>query len=113
PIYLLDAYVEIKPWDEAGLRIGQQFTPLSRHEYYGPQQLLFPEWSPVAEYFWSGRDKGATLFGTLAKQLEYWVGVYGGSPLRQFTSIAGNYVIEGRVTYSPMGLIGLTEFPYI
>jgi hypothetical protein len=113
PVYLLDAYVEIKPWDEAGLRIGQQFTPLSRHEYYGPQQLLFPEWSPVAEYFWTGRDKGATLFGTLAKQLEYWFGVYGGSPLRQFTSIAGNYVVEGRVTYSPMGLIGLTEYPYI
>jgi len=113
PIYLLDAYVDIKPWDEFGVRIGQQYTPLSRHESYGPQQLLFPEFAPVAEYFWTGRDKGITLFGTVAKQLEYWLGLYGGSPLRQFTSIAGNYVVEGRVTYSPMGLIGLTEFPHI
>ena len=113
PIFLLDSYVDIKPWDEFGLRLGQQYTPLSRHESYGPQQILFPEWSPVAEYYWTGRDKGATVFGTLAEQLEYWVGIYSGSPLRQFTSIAGNYVVQGRVTYSPMGPVGATEYPYI
>jgi Phosphate-selective porin O and P len=113
PPYLLDSYVDIKPIDEFGLRVGQQFTPFSRHEYYGPQQLLFPEFAPVAEYFWSGRDKGFTALGTLAKTLEYWLGLYGGSPLRQFTTIQGNYVVEGRLTYSPMGPVGANEYAYI
>jgi hypothetical protein len=115
PPYLLDSYVDIVPWKEFGIRAGQQFTPFSRHEYYGPQQLLFPEWAPVAEYFWSGRDKGITALGVLGGGfVEYWAGFYGGSPLRQFTTIAGNYVLEGRITVNPTGSpVGATEYPYI
>jgi len=86
PPYLLDSYIEIFPWKEFGLRIGQQFTPYDRHEYFGPQEILFPEWAPVSEYFWPGRDKGVTAMGTLAEQLEYWLGVYSGTPLRQFNA---------------------------
>ena len=113
PVYLLDSYVDIKPWQEFGVRVGQQYTPLSRHESHAPEQLLFPEYAPVAEYFWSGRDKGITAFGTLGEQLDYYAGFYGGSPLRQSTSFAGNYLFEGRLTYSPMGPVGATEYPYI
>jgi len=39
--------------------------------------------------------------------------VYSGTPLRQYNALPGNYVLEARVTWSPMGLIGSTEFPYI
>jgi hypothetical protein len=113
PPYLLDSYVEAMPCKEIGLRVGQMWTPFDRHEYLGPQEILFPEWAPVSEYFWSGRDKGALVLGTLAQQLEYWFGVYSGTPLRQFNALPGNYVIEARVTWSPLGLIDSNEFPYI
>lgn len=39
--------------------------------------------------------------------------MYSGSPLRQFTTIAGNYVLEGRVTISPLGPVLPTEYPYM
>jgi hypothetical protein len=113
PPYLLDSYVEVMPIKEFGLRIGQQWTPFDRHEYLGPQEILFPDWAPVSEYYWSGRDKGVTAMGTLADQLEYWAGVYSGTPLRQFNALPGNYVLEGRLTWSPLGLIASNEFPYI
>jgi Phosphate-selective porin O and P len=113
PPYLLDSYVEIGRWKEFALRVGQQWTPFDRHEYLGPQEILFPEWAPVSEYFWTGRDKGITAMGVLGGQLEYWAGVYSGTPLRQYNALPGNYVVEGRVTWSPLGLIGSNEFPYI
>ena len=42
PPYLLDAYLELGKWDTFKVRMGQQWTALSRHEDMGPQQLLFP-----------------------------------------------------------------------
>jgi len=113
PPYLLDSYVELAPSKLFTLRIGQQWTPFDRHEYFGPQEILFPEWAPVSEFFWSGRDKGLTALGTLAGQLDYYLGVYSGTPLRQFNAIPGNYVLEARFTWNPLGPTAATEFPYI
>ncbi|HEY7376419.1 MAG TPA: hypothetical protein VIF57_29945 [Polyangia bacterium] len=114
PPFLLDSYVELMPWKELGFRIGQQWTPYDRHEYFGPQEILFPEWAPVSEYFWTGRDKGVTVLGSLAdSKLDYYAGVYSGTPLRQFVALPGNYVVQGRVTWNPLGPVGATEFPYI
>ena len=114
PPYMLDSYIEIQPWTEFGLRIGQQFTPFDRHEYLGPQEILFPTWAPVSEYFWTGRDKGITAMGALADtKFEYWAGLYSGTPLREYSAVHGNYVVEGRVTVSPLGPAGTLEFPYI
>ncbi|WP_421537245.1 porin [Myxococcus fulvus] len=112
PLYLLDSLVEIQPWDELGVRAGQQYTPLSRHESWGPQQILFPEFSTIANYYWTGRDKGVTFFGTM-DQLEYYVGVYGGSPLRSVRSESDKYQLNARATFSPMGKPGYGELPYI
>jgi hypothetical protein len=39
--------------------------------------------------------------------------VFSGTPLRQYNALPGNYVLEARVTWSPLGLIGSNEFPYI
>ncbi len=114
PPFVLDAFAEIQPLDVIGVRVGQQYTPFSRHEYYGPQQILFPEWSPVANYFWSGRDKGLLVLGFLGDHvLEYYLGIFSGTPLRQFTNIDGNYEAQARVTVSPLGETAVTEFPYI
>jgi hypothetical protein len=113
PPYVLDTYVEANPWKELGLRVGQFWTPFDRHEYLGPQEILFPDWAAVSEYFWTGRDKGAMVLGTVADQLEYWAGVFSGTPLRQYNALPGNYVLEARVTWSPLGLIASNEFPYI
>ncbi len=115
PPFLLDSFIELQPIPEFGARIGQQWSPYSRHEYYGPQQILFPDWAIVADYFWPGRDKGITLMGTIDKDapLEYWAGAYSGTPLRQFTAIDGNYVLVGRVTWSPMGPAAGNEALYI
>lgn len=114
PPYLLDSYVHLAPWKEATLRVGQQKTGISRHESHGPQQLLFPEVSTVADYFWTGRDKGATFLGTLGDDsLDYFFGLYGGSPLRQFATIPGDYAVTGRLTANPQGKMAETEYPYM
>jgi hypothetical protein len=114
PPYVLDSYVEIQPVKEFGIRIGQQYTLISRHEQFGPQQILFPEWSPVAEYFWTGRDKGGTAWGLVAdSHFEYYAGLYSGTPLRQFATISGNYVVEARLVWNLLGATGGNEFPYI
>ncbi|MCP3161773.1 porin [Myxococcus qinghaiensis] len=112
PLYLLDSLVEIQPIDAVGIRAGQQYTPLSRHESWGPQQILFPEFATIANYYWTGRDKGATIFGTM-EHLEYYVGLYGGSPLRSIRSEPGKYQFNARATFSPMGKPGYGELPYI
>jgi len=113
PPYLLYSYLEVQPRPEIGVRVGQQDTPFSRHENFGVMRVLFPETDTVAEYFWTGRDKGVTVFGTLGNErVDYWAGVYGGSPLRQFTTIAGNYVVEARLTVNPMGRMPDSEFAY-
>ena len=46
-------------------------------------------------------------------RIDYYAGYYGGSPLRQFTTIAGNSVVEGRVTVNPIGKIGDAEWAYV
>ncbi len=113
PPYVLDTYVDFEFMKEFGLRVGQQYTPWSRHESRGPQQILFPDWDFVADLFWTGRDKGLTAYGLPWKGIfEYYVGLYSGSPLRQFTSIPGNYVLETRLTLSPLGPPDATEYPY-
>jgi hypothetical protein len=113
PPYLLYAYLDARPVREFGVRFGQQDTPFSRHESFGLYRVLFPETGPVSGYFWSGRDKGITLYGSWADGLDYYAGLYGGSPLRQFTTIAGNYVVVARLTGNPMGKMNDAEFAYV
>lgn len=114
PPFLLASYLEVRPIDEFGVRFGQQSTPYSRHEAFEPPQLLFPEVAVVADYFWSGHDKGVTILGDVADGvLEYFAGVYSGSPLRQFTTLHGNFVVVGRATFSPLGPVASSEAPYI
>jgi hypothetical protein len=114
PVYLLDAWFELAPWKAFQVRIGQQKTPISRHEAYNYSEILFPDFAVVAGYFSTGRDKGVTVKGTLFDGgLDYYAGLYSGSPLRQITVINGNYVVLGRVTLNPMGPIGKTEYPYV
>jgi hypothetical protein len=114
PIYLLDAWFELAPWPEFQVRVGQQKTPISRHESYNNSEILFPDFSVVARYFSTGRDKGVTIYGApFGGRVEYYAGLYAGSPLRQITVIDGNYVVLARVTVNPMGRVGKTEYPYI
>jgi hypothetical protein len=114
PPYLLYSYLEIAPLAAIGLRIGQQNTLFSRHENFGFTRILFPDTDAVAEYFWTGRDKGLTAFGDLAAdRVRYEAGLYAGSPLRQFTTIAGNYVAEGRIALNPLGKPIDAEYAYV
>jgi hypothetical protein len=107
------ALVEVNPWDAFGLRIGQQVTPVSRHNSFLVEQIFFADFASVASYFWSGRQKGLTLFGSvLDGKLDYWAALYGGSPLREQTSNPHTYVGEGRVTASPMGPVNVNELPF-
>jgi hypothetical protein len=114
PPFLLYGYVDLHPWPWLGFKIGQQDTPFSRHENYGLARMLFPAADTVAQYFWGGRDKGVTAYGSLgADRVDYFAGLYGGSPLRQFTTIAGNYVVDARLTISPLGKTRDAEFAYV
>lgn len=111
--FLLDAYFTVEPWKELGVCFGQQGTPVSRHEAFGPHQIFFPDYASVASFFWSGREKGLTLYGRAAgERLEYYAGVYGGSPLLSAENEPFNYVVEGRVTFSPMGPVNGSEMPF-
>lgn len=109
PPYLVDAYVDVARWPELAVRIGQFKAPFSRAEDFDPEQILFPDQPVVADYFWTGRDKGAMAWGALGS-LHYWAGLFGGSPLRQPTTIPGNYIAAVRLTY---GDLPETEYPYI
>jgi hypothetical protein len=114
PPYLLTSYVDLRPIRALGLRAGLQSTPFSRHKAFQPYEILFPDWAVTAEYFWSGHDKGATLISlTNEEKVEGYLGIYSGTPLRQFTAVSGNYVVLARTTVSPFGRIGSTEYPYI
>ena len=114
PPYVLTTYVELRPIRALGVRAGLQTTPFSRHKSFAPFEILFPDWSVTAEYFWSGHDKGATLMSlTNDEKIEGYLGLYSGTPLRQFVAVASNYVVLARVTVSPLGKIGTTEYPYI
>ncbi len=111
--FLAAASVEASPWDEFGARYGQQSTPLSRHANTGPQNIFFPDWAAVSNFFWSGRQRGLTLFGHLfEKKLDYWAGVYGGSPIREPETQPENYVAEGRITANPFGPVNGNELPF-
>jgi hypothetical protein len=112
PPYLLYSYLDVRPASAFGVRIGQQDTPFSRHENFGLYRVLFPETGPVAGYFWSGRDKGVTAHGSIIDRFDYFAGLYGGSPLRQYTTIAGNYLVEARITANPMGKMVDSEYAY-
>jgi hypothetical protein len=113
PPYLLDAYVDVVRWKTLRFRFGQERTPFSRGENYGYSDILFPDQPVVSSYFWTGRDKGVIAYGTLADAVDYWIGAFGGSPVRQPTTLSGNYLIESRITWNPGGKLGRTEYPYI
>jgi hypothetical protein len=111
--YLLGATIEAQPWDEFGARFGQQETPASRHTSFSPAQIFFPDYAAVASYFWSGRQKGLTLFGSAFEgKLDYFAGFYGGAPLRDPVNDPDNYVAEARITASPLGAINGSELPF-
>jgi hypothetical protein len=111
--YLLDGYFDLHRWNEIAFRFGQQYTPMSRHEAFGPQQIFFPDYARTANYFWSGYERGATLYGSLAgDRFYYYAGVYGGTSLRNTVDTTQDYVVEARATVSPMGAVNANEFPF-
>jgi hypothetical protein len=110
---VLDAYIDVARWDAFGLRIGQQVTPASRHSSFGPAQIFFPEFAGVSSYFWSGRDRGITLYGTvLDERLDYYAGAFSGSPIDSPVNLEDNYIVEGRLTVNPFGPVNENELPF-
>ncbi len=111
--FLTAASLEATPWDEFGARYGQQSTPLGRHANTGLQNIFFPDWAAVSNFFWSGRQRGLTVFGRLFDdKLDYWAGIYGGSPIREPENQPDNYVGEGRITANPFGPVNANELPF-
>jgi hypothetical protein len=112
PPFLLDCFIDAKPWSFFGIRAGQFSTPLSRHEYRRPQEVLFPDWATTADYFWTGRDRGVLLYGE-TKYIDYYVSFTAGTTLTQTISTPGNFQLIGRVSANPLGPVGPTEMPYV
>ena len=112
PPFLLDCYVEARPWKFFGIRGGQFWTLLSRHEYLGPQEVLFPDWATAADYFWTGRDRGVQLFGE-TNYIDYYASFTAGTTLTQTASVPGNFQAMARVDINPLGRMGSTEMPYV
>ena len=112
PPFLLDCMVDVRPWKFFGLRAGQFWTALSRHEYLGPQEVLFPDWSTTANYFWTGRDRGVQLFAE-TDYFDYYASLTAGTTLTQTASVPGNFQLIGRVDINPLGKMGVTEMPFV
>ena len=112
PPFLLDCYMDIRPWKFFGLRAGQFWTLLSRHEYLGPQELVFASWAPTADYFWTGRDRGVQLFGE-THYIDWYTSITAGTTLTNTTTVPGNFQLQGRVSINPIGPVGPTEMPWI
>ncbi|HWE27830.1 MAG TPA: hypothetical protein VHB97_07500, partial [Polyangia bacterium] len=112
PPFLLDCYMDIRPWKFFGLRAGQFWTLLSRHEYLGPQELIFASWAPTADYFWTGRDRGVQLFGE-TPYIDWYTSITAGTTLTNTTTVPGNFQFQARVSINPLGAVGPTEMPWI
>jgi hypothetical protein len=112
PPFLLDCFAEAVPWSFFGVRAGQFQTPQSRHENQGPLGILFPDFATVADYFWTGRDRGVELLGE-TPYVDYYASFTAGTTLTQTTSTPGNYQLIGRVSINPLGAMGPTEMPYV
>lgn len=111
--FLLAANVDLTPWEAFSACVGQQGTPVSRHTSFGVRNVFFADFASVTSFFWSGRQKGLTLYGSLLDgKVDYWAGLYGGSPSRETTSDPHNYIGEGRVTISPWGPGNANEYPF-
>ncbi|HXU68643.1 MAG TPA: hypothetical protein VN947_04900 [Polyangia bacterium] len=112
PPYLLDCWVQAKPWSFFGVRGGQFQTPQSRHQYLGPQEIVFPDRDTVSAYFWTNRDRGVQLFGETS-YLDYYASFTAGTSLTQVVSTTGNFQLVGRVSLNPLGALGKTEMPFV
>jgi hypothetical protein len=111
--FVLDAFIDLTPWEEFNVMLGQQGTLVSRHSNLAPQSIFFPEFASVSNYFWSGRERGATVYGSVFEErLDYFAGVYGGSPIDEPANLSDNFVVEGRLTANPLGPVNSTEFPF-
>src|SRR5690606_41980656 len=111
--FVLDAFIDLTPWKEFNVMLGQQGTLVSRHSNQAPHTIFFPEFSSVAGYFWSGRDRGVTVYGTVIDDwLDYFAGIYGGAPTDEPVNISENYVVEGRLSLNPLGAVNGTEHPF-
>jgi hypothetical protein len=112
PPIALDCFVDAQPWSFFGVRAGQFRTPLSRHENRQPQDVLFPDWSTTANYFYTGRDRGVLVYGE-TRFVDYYVSFTAGTTLTQTISTPGNFQLVGRVMVHPLGRPGATEMPYV
>ncbi len=111
--FVLDAFIDLTPWEEFNVMLGQQGTLVSRHSNQAPQTIFFPEFASVSNYFWSGRERGATVYGSVFdERLDYFAGLYGGSPIDEPANLADNFVVEGRLAANPLGPVNSTEFPF-
>ena len=112
PPFLLDGYIEAAPKDYFAVRLGQMYTPISWHEYLGPQELIFPDWAVVADYFWTGRDRGVQAYGE-TPLVDCYLGFFSGTSIKQTDTIPGHFQLMGRVTVHPLGPLGYGEIPFI
>ena len=112
PPFLLDCYLDARPWKVFGIRGGQFSTPQSRHMYLGPQEVLFPDRATTADYFWTGRDRGVQLIGE-TNYIDYYASFTAGTTLTQTSTVPGNFQVIGRVDINPLGRMGTTEMPWV
>lgn len=113
-VYVLDAFIDLAFDPAFKLKWGQFRTPFDRHEDHTASDLLFADFAPVANYFWTSRDKGAMAHGALAShKLQYFIGVFMGSPANQAASLSESWQLNARIHIDPFGPVAHDEIPYI
>ena len=102
--HLLDAEIRVQPWDELGLRIGQFRTATSRQWLAPLWGLAFAGRSAVSDFFRQGREIGVEALGDcFDKHLGYSVGIFNGAGENAVGRESGDYLLTGRLSYSPWG----------
>jgi hypothetical protein len=81
--YLIDIWIEPRPFEWLGFRIGQYKVPYNRERFNSSGKQQFAERSVVTPPFTLDRQQGITALGRLfsgsAIDSSYWAGVYKGA----------------------------------
>jgi len=77
---LLDYYLDYRPWDAVGIRVGQYKTPLGRQFLVSTSQKQFVDDTIATAEFKLDRDIGIMVHGTVEEGLfGYRIGVFNGA----------------------------------
>jgi phosphate-selective porin OprO/OprP len=111
-VQILDAYVDIHPWEWLRLRVGKMKPPIGLERLQSDADLPFLE-RALTQNLSAQRDVGVQLWGDIAGGIaHYALGVFNGGPDNGGADTDLNHAkdFEGRIFFQPFKAQGLRDF---